>query len=890
MFGDHVDVNGNSVKKNYNPILAVSNGYDFNSAGDYATAWALYKPENLTGDPGTYTLFDVIGGQGLVESDKVTAYYGSESYFILPSQQAAIRNKYDASKNNEALVYDLARVPVKISYEYNVKDGHANHSFDNKAKNGDIAFRSDGHWGFTTSDQMIKANVIVALKDGDNYIRDYFQDNGVDYNDTTNYDPNDNITVDHSIKAYFANSNYVESEFDSHQNVSGQTEAYALSDGAHTYNLRTEEDPQGNYEFVGWYLYNGTDYILASEKKEYNTEARSNDVFAAVYRKVPSGNVQITHALDSTSVGTGECFVTVDVVDADGTTVTGGAGTKTSGVVKIGSNFIKYNSPNKLKITLETAPELFANLENFYEQIVGVKAVISGDLISDVTSAVVSLDKSNNKVVVTIPITSLFSGEDQTIKSLPFFSKLVKPTYSYSLTYNFPTYRGGGATKSYTINDNFTEEELEEFMTRDASGHLKFLSEAGGASTDVYRNTFLSNHAPKEDNYMQTVSYTNFDSQHVKVTYPNSTSVSATMQPVAEETSTVHVTFDLPYAFDASPAKPTFAPNDISNDKVTKATSPSKQVDVTYLDWYVLSGKRNAKDETTQEEPVFIKAPLVLYDSDTPEYFCYWSVVKPASYGKAAVEITRCYDYEFNLSLFMDCTVTPVYNEACKQTTPPTAWDAWNYFDANQVMKNCGSDEKVSISFVENSRNQYNHDSGSKVADDRIYTDFLLNFNGVAKDENGLPYKLKTLTTPKKCGLIIEGVDYLSKDSSGKFSTSATVYSTFDSSGKSTDQITSFISGGTSATLTGCKKSEFSTSSLDNKNCCIYYYGILNRKYDSSNTVDQLSNDSQSRYKVYRAYAYLCDADHTNISLSDPIYFTIYDLASVGLADNDTRS
>lgn len=897
IFGDHVDVNGNSVKAAYNPILAVSNGYDFNSAGDYATAWVLYKPENLTGDPGTYTLLDVIGGQGIIKSDSSEAYYGSESYFILPDQIENIRKKYDASQAASNFVYDLARAPIKISYEYNILDGHANQEFDNKADDGDIAFRSDGRWNYTTSDQMIKSNVIVAIKDGDNYIRDYFQDGGVDYASASGYLPDDNVTVDHGIKAYFANTNYVESEFAEHQNVSGQTVAYAISDGAHTFNLRTEEDPQGEYEFLGWYLYNGKDYILASEDKAYDTESRSNDVFAAVYRKVPGGTVQITHTLDSESPANveGECFVTVDVVDASGTTVTGGAGTKTSGSVKIGSNFIKYNSTNKLKITLETVPELFANLVKFSESIVSDKAEITGNSISDVTGSTVSLDLANKSVVVTIPIKSLFDGEDHVIKSLPFFSTLAKPTYSYSLTYEYPSYRDNHGTQTYTVADNFTQDELDEYMTRDASGALKFKSVAGGGSTDIYRNTFISNKAPKEDNFMQVIEYTNFDADHLTLSYPNATSVSATLKPVTNEDTGVNVKFDLPYVFNET----TYVPTE-SDGKVIKSAQ-SKTETVRPLDWFVLSGKRNSEDDEDghTDDPEFIKAPLIIYDEvlDQNEYFCYWIVKKQASYGKPEAEITRCYDYEFNFSLFMNCTVTPVYDKTCRQTTPPTGWNSWNTYNANDVMKNCGDTDKVSITFLEASRNQYNGHSGTgnpKQADDRIYADFLLNFNGVAKNESGLPYQLMTLTNPKKAGLIVEAVDYLSINENDEYVTSGDM-SRFDSTKMYTDeQLSAYISG--SSTLSGCAKSEFDTSKLDNKNCIQYYYGLVNRSYTTDDTADRqdnirdyLENSKQNRYKVFRAYAYLCEADYTSVQLSDPIYFTIYDLASIGLPDYDTR-
>ena len=76
---------------------------------------------------------------------------------------------------------------------------------------------------------------------------------------------------------------------------------------------------------------------------------------------------------------------------------------------------------------------------------------------------------------------------------------------------------------------------------------------------------------------------------------------------------------------------------------------------------------------------------------------------------------------------------------------------------------------------------------------------------------------------------------------------------------------------------------------LDNKNCKQYYYSLNNRKLSSDG---QLLNTSQNRYKVFRAYAYIGDVvpnDNTklaSVQISDPVYFTIYDVGSQRLPDN----
>ena len=103
-------------------------------------------------------------------------------------------------------------------------------------------------------------------------------------------------------------------------------------------------------------------------------------------------------------------------------------------------------------------------------------------------------------------------------------------------------------------------------------------------------------------------------------------------------------------------------------------------------------------------------------------------------------------------------------------------------------------------------------------AGDRVYSDFLLNFNNVAQ-LNGAPLKLNSIpANTKKVGLIIEAVDYMLKDGE-EYNTDAATYSSNGSYvGHNTTEITSFITGAT-ATLSGTAKSEFDATSLDNKNC-----------------------------------------------------------------------
>ena len=129
IFGDSVDIEGNDKASATNPVRIVSNGYDWNATGYYATAWAFYVPMDASGNPAWtgnydhYELVEVIGGQG-------KSSFQSESFVIDPDNQDQVRMKYDQSYYNKyhgqsghatsSFIFDLAGRPTVISMEYEI--------------------------------------------------------------------------------------------------------------------------------------------------------------------------------------------------------------------------------------------------------------------------------------------------------------------------------------------------------------------------------------------------------------------------------------------------------------------------------------------------------------------------------------------------------------------------------------------------------------------------------------------------------------------------------------------------------------------------------------------------------------------------------------------------
>ncbi|MBQ9680082.1 MAG: hypothetical protein IJV48_05320 [Ruminococcus sp.] len=911
IFGDYVDTKDSSgtvtnPKANYNPIRIVSNGYDYNEAGKYATAWAVYKPVDASGnlkyegDYDHYELFEVYGGQG-------KSTYGSSSYLVNPTWTTNLRDKYDYAYANDSskthsgasFIFDLAEVPTVISYEFEVKDGFSNLNLESASDDGQPGYRSDGRWFTTSSDQLLTAHTIIeyAEKDDDSlYHRDYYQGNGIDYTSASGYDPSVHTGLATGLQAYFDNSNEVTYQGQSYQNTSGYTEASAISDGEHVFKLKAVNDPNGEYVFKGWYMYTNGKYSLVSRDNIYDSEATANDVYVARYYKIPSGTLTISHALDPASTGTGTCKVKVEVVDGNNNTVFSEGFTEGKAIT-LGSSIIRSDrTAYTIKITLETNVGDFSKFNKFWLNYMGMTTDLgSGHTPPDEATwnQTVSDGQKTYTFTYNFSVSKLFDSStgEQRYKSLPFYSLIDKPEFNYELEFKYPAYNKSFGNQSFTVKGYFTDDELEQYMVYN-NGELSFNADA--YSSDTIKRTFINSHAPYEDNFQKTMMYNTY-------TIPSRTWVAETATfklsiELEQEQEKLNVTFHLPY----SPTdRKTFDPTVNSSDSKVYYQEPQDYVpvpDIYGRDWYTRTG-RVIPDESKTADTSFVKAPLILADSSGADkyYFLYWSVHTVAQYNQESVEYTRCYDPEFNLALFQDCIIQPIYGNAFPgdMPSPPSTWDDYTRFDPD-VQRNLDSSNGITITFLENSRNQYNlgnfgdaSTAATAMADsrkgggDRIYSDFLISYNNIAGNVT-----LKDLdANTKKAGLIIEAVGTMEyKAGTEEYETSAEYYRNKYGTTISEATMTKLTSLINDTSQSGFAKSEFDVTSLDNKNRIQYYYSLANKRHTESTTQYELTDDLTNKYKYFRAYAYIYDVnDKANtIHISPtPVYFTIYDMATI---------
>ena len=625
----------------------------------------------------------------------------------------------------------------------------------------------------------------------------------------------------------------------------------------------------------------------------------------------------INHNIDPTSdsAAEGDTYVKVEVLDASSNVIEtyGGSYSKTidnnvvvSDLAK-GDNltvpsdyFYGGNNGRKLRVTLVTDMLGFTQFDKF--------SILGENLGNHATETGQSVIISNQNsmrtkmAVITFPIKDLFNGDTPLVTELPYLSRLILPEYKYEIKYTYPSYTDKETAVSYTVKDVFAQEDLNTYMSL-TSNDLAF-------KDDNYKMSFACSKAPYEDNFQKILDWS-------KATFGdrsyNASTYTLTLQVIAEaEQQKLNVQFNLPYATDKVNGN-NYDPV-VSDGKIIK-TDPNRILSnkQTYgRDWFVISGKRN-KDITEGTDPVFVKAPLIIYDENEHQnyYFKYWSVMTEETDNNKSREYTRCYDYEFNLAIFQDCIITPEYDNVSfasrGMVAPSSTYDDYGRFDPDLNRDYYKTEDNgLTITFIENSRNQYNNGDAGKAleersgAADRLYSDFLLTYNYYDANVNYSKVVLKDdYAGQKKAGMVIQPVAYMEKtaDGKGRIVQTDEYYSTTTKyQGATAEQIKSYIQTGNlpSGMLGGQKlqDSRFDVSSLDNKNRIQYFYGMDNavakKSTDTKDADDilRVGADYNNKYLVYKAFAYIGDVTEgntlTNVVVSSrPVYFTVYTDATI---------
>lgn len=824
---DYKDTQSVTSKDNY--LSIISDGYQNNYIGKYATAWSIY---NKAGDRvATIPSSALLYALGKTDAQMETAI-GSESTptDFLPGKDN--RDKHWATF--KTLYNDYKGVYAQINFEAAIKGGD------------DYGNRLDGRWYYSQSKQKITGEIKIQYA---NTLDDYKVGG---FHEDTFENASSIVGTTTGASAYFT---------DPENKV---RKLVTEADNTQDYKFKVTATSTAAYTFVGWYRLIDGDYkaINPSDMSSLTgAVTRNSDVtLVARYIKTPGGSMTFHHSLyNGTNAGGGKATTEIQVVVKNSEDVIVYDSGKIAGTASIDKTKIAELAAQTgltVTVTLYTTTKNLYNFNGYY----------SAENTTDITAFApttgfttnVSGDRTEG-LVTTSEYTFSFNdyytkhkdtliGDNAGTVYYNFYSDItsIKVPYKVQFSYidrmgdkkyyNKAGYVDPENTSSYTFVENATNVEGVE------SHSVKV----------TLTDSFILSLAPYESNFTKNLTWNETPVSNTAFDSSVTNSIASAVVNSTQSDRTIHLN-----VFRDNNGKPTPLINDAGQFKLyEKDGSPelpygsvfyTKKDDGTYT--YDITAQKTYTDESGKELQ-----------------FMYWAIYSDPECKNLVI---NAYNSEgaFSYVAYDNCWIAPVYGES---STPVAS--------VKEV--------STSTQFMEVTRNQWTADTDSSFAgfnaddmttldtaedfikgngEDKLYADFVLNFFYNGKQLNVFDPNSSKVQT----GIVMQKLE-LEKDSIGVgYNTDMKYYAN-----KYIDDLPTAAEDAKNKILTGKSNIESLTKQinnnrLDNKNR-LQYYARFNNTETNANCV----------YRVYTYIKYLDESNKPVVQLGDPIYFTLYDVAN----------
>lgn len=824
---DYKDTQSVTSKDNY--LSIISDGYQNNYIGKYATAWSIY---NKAGDRvATIPSSALLYALGKTDAQMETAI-GSESTptDFLPGKDN--RDKHWATF--KTLYNDYKGVHAQINFEAAIKGGD------------DYGNRLDGRWYYSQSKQKITGEIKIQYA---NTLDDYKVGG---FHEDTFENASSIVGTTTGASAYFT---------DPENKV---RKLVTEADNTQDYKFKVTATSTAAYTFVGWYRLIDGDYkaINPSDMSSLTgAVTRNSDVtLVARYIKTPGGSMTFHHSLyNGTNAGGGKATTEIQVVVKNSEDVIVYDSGKIAGTASIDKTKIAELAAQTgltVTVTLYTTTKNLYNFNGYY----------SAENTTDITAFApttgfttnVSGDRTEG-LVTTSEYTFSFNdyytkhkdtliGDNAGTVYYNFYSDItsIKVPYKVQFSYidrmgdkkyyNKAGYVDPENTSSYTFVENATNVEGVE------SHSVKV----------TLTDSFILSLAPYESNFTKNLTWNETPVSNTAFDSSVTNSIASAVVNSTQSDRTIHLN-----VFRDNNGKPTPLINDAGQFKLyEKDGSPelpygsvfyTKKDDGTYT--YDITAQKTYTDESGKELQ-----------------FMYWAIYSDPECKNLVI---NAYNSEgaFSYVAYDNCWIAPVYGES---STPVAS--------VKEV--------STSTQFMEVTRNQWTADKNSSFdgfnaddmttldtaedfikgnGEDKLYADFVLNFFYNGKQLNVFDPNSSKVQT----GIVMQKLE-LEKDSIGVgYNTDMKYYAnkyTADLSAAAEDAKSKILTGNSSiASLT----KQIDNNRLDNKNR-LQYYARFNNTETNANCV----------YRVYTYIKYLDESNKPVVQLGNPIYFTLYDIAN----------
>lgn len=840
-----------TVKDQSEYLTIVSDGYvnyyndTKNYLGQYATKWYIYNKEGkqVAALPPSALLYGLTRSstelKQLVNQEAVPTDFMSDS----GANTNVIRGYWTSFKS---LYKNYEGKYAIINYESSI------HSSGRDGAIKQSGERCDGRWYYSVD----RANITGDIR--------------IEYADTLDrFTTMTDVKTDTFIKGtatgeITAAEAYFTSPVD--QSTGGKpTHVVTTSDNSENFKFTVgaTSSTTSGYTFVGWYRLIDDTYKAVNDPSELNKTTgqvarNANVVLVARYIKTPGGSMTFQHSLyKGENAGGGKATTEIQVVvkNSEGKSLYDSG--KIAGTASIDKDMItKLAAQPNLTVTVT----LYTTTKNLYD----FKGYYSAENKTDITAfkpttdftTTVSGDRTNGRVTESVytfsfdkyyqKYASTLTAPDAGTVYYNFYSDITSIKVPYKVQFSYTDRKGDQKyynkagyvdpenTSSYTIDEDTTVESRPVKVT---------LTES-----------FILTLAPYESNFTKnltwdrtTISTTDFDSSN------SESSIASAVVKSTQSDRTIHLNI-----YKDSEGNPTplinkaghfdfFKKND-SAELPYGSVFYTKKDDGTYT--YDITADKTYTDESGNE----LK-------------FMYWAIYSDSRCRDEDLVI-NAYNSEghFSYVAYDNCWIAPVYEES---STPSASvkkvYTTTQFMEVTRNQWTAENADSFTTGFDVDTMTTHK-DFNTEYGEDKLYADFVLNFFYNGKQLSTFdPDSLKV-----QAGVLIQRLDLDKNDTTG-YITDLDYYAnkkfTPEQLDAAKNDAIKKITTGTSDIKS--VKQQINNSRLDNKNR-LQYYTRFNNVVDNSNY-------------VFRLYTYIQYTDANGkqvVELSDPVYFTFYDIAN----------
>lgn len=815
---DYKDTKSVTSKDNY--LSIISDGYQNNYIGKYATAWSIY---NKAGDrvatiPSSALLY------ALGKSDEqMTTAIASES---TPTDFLPGKDKRDEYwKTFKTLYQKYKGVYAQINFEAAISGG------------GDYGNRLDGRWYYSQNRQEITGEIKIQYA---NTLDDYKVGN---FKDDTFVDdePSSIEGTTTGASAYFTDP------------VDKVRKLKTEADNTQDYKFVVNATSTATYTFVGWYRLIDGDYkaINPSDMSSLTgAVTRNSDVtLVARYIKTPGGSMTFQHSLyKGENAGGGKATTEIQVVvkDSEGKSLYNSG--RIAGTASIDKNII---ADLAVQTGLTVTVTLFTTTKNLYN----FKGYYSAENTTDITAfnpttgftTKVSGDRTEGLITTSVYTFSFndyykthqntLIGDNAGTVYYNFYSDITSIKVPYKVQFSYTDRMGD---QKYYNKAGYVDPENTSSYTIDESGN-----DVKVTLTD----SFILTLAPYESNFTKNLTWNEIPVSNTAFDSSVTDSIASAVVNSTQSDRTIH----LNVFRDKDTNKPTSYNNENGNFVLFTKKGSSE------LPYGSVFYTSNGDGTYTYD----ITAPKTYKDNQ----FMYWAIYSDPECKNLVI---KAYNSEghFSYVAYDNCWIVPVYGES---STPVAS--------VKEV--------STSTQFMEVTRNQWTADTNSNFAgfdaddmtslntakdfikekgEDKLYADFVLNFFYNGKQLSVFDPNSENV----KAGVLIQRLELDENETGTGYITDldhyAKKYNKTELDAAKDDAINKINND--QSTIKSVKQ-QIDNSKLDNKNR-LQYYTLFKNVKGNNNCV----------FRLYTYIQYTDASGETVVELSNPVYFTFYDIAN----------